>query len=134
MEASMQQAVPTILQVEDEENIRKLLTVNLVQRGYNVVEAFTGEQGLEEIRNQTPDLLILNIRLPDMSGLDILDQLKDDSLPPSNFPAIIITAFVIDTQSVLRQYPRVAKIFTKPFDVKEVIEFIQQILPVIKEG
>lgn len=125
----MGQTAPLILQVEDEENIRKLITVNLVQRSYQVVEAFTGQEGLDQLRDQTPDLLILNIRLPDMSGLDILDQMDGVSLPTSDFPVIIITAFVIDTDSILHQYPRVARIFTKPFDVKEVIRFIYQILP-----
>ena len=125
----MQHNAPLILQVEDEENIRKLITVNLVQRNYQVVEAFTGQDGLDQLRDQTPDLLILNIRLPDMSGLYILDQMDGKSLPLSDFPVIIISAFLIDTELILSQYPRVARIFTKPFDVKEVIGFIYQILP-----
>jgi DNA-binding response OmpR family regulator len=129
MEVRMQQNAPLILQVEDEDNIRKLITVNLVRRGYRVVEACDGQEGLQLLRNLTPDLLILNITLPDMSGLDILDRLNDNSLPPSDFPVIIITASPVDTGMILRQYTRVAKIFTKPFDIKEVIDFIHENTP-----
>jgi DNA-binding response OmpR family regulator len=129
----MQQNAPLILQVEDEENIRKLITVNLVKRGYRVKEAYNGQEGLDNLRAQTPDLLILNILLPDMSGLDILDELNGESPPPSGFPVIIITASPINTERILHNYPRVAKIFTKPFEVMEVIEFIYQILPKVAE-
>ncbi len=125
----MQQYAPLILQVEDEDNIRKLITVNMVQRGYRVLEACTGQQGLQLLREQIPDLLILNIKLPDMSGLDILDHLNNNSLPSSDFPVIIITAFPIDTEMILSQYTRVAKIFTKPFGIKEVIDFIHEKTP-----
>jgi DNA-binding response OmpR family regulator len=133
MEVHMQQYAPLILQVEDEDNIRKLITVNMVRRGYRVVEACTGLQGLQALRDETPDLLVLNIKLPDMSGLDILDHLNDNSLPASDFPVIIITAFPIDTEMILRQYTRVAKIFTKPFDIKEVIDFIHENTPQVEQ-
>jgi DNA-binding response OmpR family regulator len=129
MEIHMQQHAPLVLQIEDEENIRKLITVNLVQRGYRVVEAWNGQEGLQQLRAQTPDLLVLNLMLPDMSGLDVLDHLNDNSLPPSDFSVIIITATLVDTEEIIRRYPRVIKIFIKPFDVKEVVELIHQKLP-----
>jgi DNA-binding response OmpR family regulator len=125
----MKQNAPLILQVEDEENIRKLITVNLVQRGYRVIETYNGRQGLEELHRQTPDLLILNMGLPDMSGLDILDQLNGNLSPSSDFPVLIITASLVDTEAIMHRYPRVAHIFIKPFDVKSVIEMIQNLLP-----
>jgi DNA-binding response OmpR family regulator len=125
----MQQNAPLIMQIEDEENIRKLMSVNLVQRGYRAVEAHNGEDGLEQIRAQTPDLLILNIRLPDMSGLDVLDHLDDNSPPYPDFPVIIITASLLDTEAITTHHPRVKKIFTKPFDIKDVVHFIQEEVP-----
>jgi two-component system, OmpR family, alkaline phosphatase synthesis response regulator PhoP len=125
----MQQRVPTILQVEDEENIRKLITVNLVERGYHVVETYDGQQGLDYLRDQKPDLLILNILLPDISGLDLLDQLDENSAQFSDLPVILITASEVDKNRIVNEHPRVIRIFTKPFDVKEVVDFIHQKIP-----
>jgi DNA-binding response OmpR family regulator len=125
----MQQNTPLIMQIEDEENIRKLISVNLVQRGYRAVEAYNGEDGLEQIRAQTPDLLILNIILPDMSGLDVLDHLDDNSPPSPYFPVIIITASLLDTETIITHHPRVKKVFTKPFDIKDIVHFIQEEIP-----
>jgi two-component system, OmpR family, alkaline phosphatase synthesis response regulator PhoP len=125
----MQRSVPMILHVEDEENIRKLITVNLIERGYQVVEAFNGQEALDNLRDQTPDLMILNIKLPDISGLDILEHLDDKNIPSSDVPVVLMTATDVDKDQIVSQHPRIVKIFTKPFDVKEVVDFIHEKLP-----
>ena len=125
----MQTAAPLILQVEDEENIRKLISVNLEKRGYRVLEAHNGQQGLDHLRDVQPDLLILNMKLPDISGMEILEHLNEKDVPTTEIPVILISAYEIDKNQIQNQHPRVVKIFTKPFDVKEVIEFIYEIVP-----
>jgi DNA-binding response OmpR family regulator len=114
--------------IEDEENIRKLVTVNLAKRGHEVVEAYNAEQGLKHLEHLRPELMILNIKLPDLSGLEILDHL--DQMPPPyvNFPVVLITGTMIDDAAILRKYPRVIKIFTKPFDINELIAFVHDTL------
>lgn len=114
--------------VEDEENIRKLVTVNLVKRGHQVVEAPNATEGLGQLKHLKPDLMILNIKLPDLSGLDILDHLDRKFQPSVHFPVILITATMIDNAAILTRYPRVIRIFTKPFDIDELIAFVHDLL------
>ena len=74
----------TILVVEDEPNVRKLVVVNLIQRGYRVVEAENGQGAWKQLNAQKPALMILDIKLPDMMGWEILDQYGDE-VPPGAF-------------------------------------------------
>jgi DNA-binding response OmpR family regulator len=114
--------------IEDEENIRKLVTVNLTRRGHEVVEASNAKEALTHLEHLKPDLMILNIKLPDLSGLEILDHL-DRKFPSSiNSPVILITGTMIDNAAILARYPRVIRIFTKPFDINELIAFVHATL------
>ncbi len=114
----------TILVVEDEPNVRKLVTVNLVQRGFRVLEAGDGQMAWEHLHTQKPELLILDIKLPDMTGWDILDQLGD-----RNFPVLVMTATPVDQNAVLNQYPCIAEILVKPFNINKLLSAIQRALP-----
>jgi DNA-binding response OmpR family regulator len=116
--------MPKILVVEDEPNVRKLVTVNLVQRGYQVLEAGDGQTAWEYLSNQNPALLILDIKLPDMTGWDILDQFGD-----RNFPVLVMTATPVDQSSILTQYPCVAEILVKPFNINKLLSAILRVLP-----
>ena len=114
--------------VEDEPNICKLVSVNLQKRGHEVLVAQTGQRALEHLQEHEPELMILNIKLPDISGLEILDRM-DDLLPPSKIPPVVlITASSIDENFVLPRYPRVVRVFTKPFDINELIAFVHTLL------
>src|SRR6187402_1156107 len=111
----------TILVVEDEPNVRKLVTVNLVQRGYRVLEAESGEKAWEYLDHQDPDLLILDIKLPDMSGWDVLDQLGS-----RNFPVLVMSATPMDQNIILKQYPCIREILVKPFNLDKMLSAIQR--------
>jgi len=115
----------TILVVEDEKNVRKLVTVNLVQRGYKVLEAENGQEAWKHLNQQKPALLILDIKLPDLSGWDILDELATRS---ENFPVMIMTAMPVDQNSVLNQYPNIVEILVKPFNTDKLIDAVQHAL------
>ena len=110
----------TILVVEDEPNVRKLVTVNLTQRGYRVLEAENGQKAWEHLNQQQPDLLILDIKLPDMSGWDILDQLGSRDLP-----VLVMSATPMDQNSILRQYPCIQEILVKPFNLDKLLFAVQ---------
>ena len=118
----------TILVVEDEKNIRKLVTVNLIQRGYTVLEAEIGQEALNYLNQQKPALLILDIKLPDISGWDILDQLA--ALPglSTNLPVLVMTATPVDQNTVLNQYPSIVEILVKPFNTDKLIAAVQRAL------
>jgi len=118
----------TILVVEDEKNVRKLVTVNLIQRGYTVLEAENGQKALNYLNQQKPALLILDIKLPDISGWDILDQLA--ALPglSTNLPVLVMTATPVDQNTVLNQYPSIVEILVKPFNTDKLIAAVQRAL------
>ena len=114
----------TILVVEDEPNVRKLVTVNLMQRGHRVLEAENGQEAWEQLNSQSPALMILDIKLPDMMGWEILDQFGD-----RDFPVLVMTATPVDQTAMLRQYPCVAEILVKPFNINKLLSAIQRVLP-----
>jgi len=118
----------TILVVEDEPNVRKLVAVNLIKRGHQVLEAENGQQALDHLHQQKPALVILDIKLPDLSGWDILDQLTRVPGLPADFPVLVITASPIDQKVVLKQYPCVVDILMKPFNTDRLITAAQRAL------
>src|SRR5215216_4405447 len=83
----------SLLIVEDEVNIRKFVSANLVARGFQVVEAGNAEEGLDQLRENPPDVLVLDIRLPGMSGWDLL-QVMGEEAALSRVPVIVMTASV----------------------------------------
>jgi two-component system, response regulator, stage 0 sporulation protein F len=117
-----------ILVVEDEPNIRKLVAVNLAQRGHRVLEAENGQQALEHLNHQKPALLVLDIRLPDLSGWDILDHIITVPTLSTGLLVLVITASPVDPNNVLHQYPCVAEVIAKPFDIDRLIRAIQRVL------
>jgi DNA-binding response OmpR family regulator len=120
--------MPTILVVEDEPNVRKLVVVNLLQRGYQVLEAENGQKALKYLNDQLPALLVLDIKLPDLSGWDILDQLAKTPHITSNLPVLVMTATPLDPTSVLNQYPSIVDILIKPFNANRLISAIKDAL------
>lgn len=113
----------TILVVEDEANVRKLVTVNLIQRGYQVLEAENGQKAWEHLEHQQPDLLILDIKLPDMSGWDILDRLGQRDLT-----VLLMSATPMDQQAVRIQYPCIGDILVKPFNIDKLLSAVQRLV------
>ena len=68
----------TVLIVEDEKNIVDILRFNLERKGYRVLEAYDGEEGLRKARTEKPDLILLDIMLPKMIGFDVCEALRKD--------------------------------------------------------
>ena len=79
----------TVLIVEDEKNIVDILRFNLQREGYQTLEAYDGEDGLEKARTQDPDLILLDVMLPKMNGFDVCRSLRTGG---SSVPVIILTA------------------------------------------
>ena len=80
-----------ILVVDDEEDILELVRYNLTREGYNVLCASTGEEGLNNAKAKLPDLIILDLMLPGIDGLDVARGLKNDN-NTKNIPIIMLTA------------------------------------------
>lgn len=107
---------PLILIIEDEPGIRRFLRVSLEQQGYRFVEAETGRQALVMIKSRPPDLIILDLGLPDMDGVEIIDFVRSWS----KLPIIILSARNRDLDKVEALDRGADDYLTKPFSVSEL--------------
>ena len=87
---------PTILVVEDEQDIRSLLTYNLEREGYHVLEAADGQSALDIARKRHPDLILLDLGLPDVDGIRLLRRIREWSRIP-----IIVVSTELDEVTAL---------------------------------
>ncbi len=119
-----------ILVVEDEANVRKLVTVNLISRGHTVFEAQDVQHALDRLQTQAFDLIVLDIKLPDLTGWDLLMRIAADSAIDYGGPVLVMTASVMDAQIDLDQYPLVAEVLVKPFSAAKLVAAVERSLQV----
>ena len=112
----------TILIVEDETNIVDILSFNLEREGYNTIEAYDGATGLQLAREQNPDLILLDLMLPQMNGFDVCRQLRADGCTT---PIIMLTAREEEADKVLGLELGADDYITKPFAVRELMARIK---------
>ncbi len=114
-----------ILVVEDDQTFRLFLTEALIKRGYQVDEATTAEDALQTIKQNSFDLIIMDVRLPKLSGIDAIEQIKQ-----IDFQAIIITMTAYDTKEVALEAVKQGAYdyFTKPFRLEEMEVVIKRAL------
>jgi len=114
-----------ILILEDEKLLRMTLRKRLEDEGYLVLEAATGEAALEAIREDEPDLLLLDYKLPDMTGIDVLRQVRELHLDTS---AILLTAFSSINSAVEAMKLGAHDYLNKPIDFDELLATIGKAL------
>jgi two-component system, OmpR family, alkaline phosphatase synthesis response regulator PhoP len=117
-----------ILLVEDEPSILNLVSMNLLARGYEVVTATNGGEAIEQLDEEKPELMILDIRMPDVSGWEVLEYMNEISSSSLVFPVVVMTASVMNPEFVISQYPCVAEVFIKPFDINSLMSSVQHVL------
>jgi two-component system KDP operon response regulator KdpE len=118
----------TVLVIDDEPNVRKLVTVNLISRGYTVLEAANAPQALDLLRTVTPDLMILDIKLPEMTGWDLLAQIAAEPNMAVKFPVLVMTASITEAQVDRDRYPNVVDVLIKPFSATRLMAAIGRAL------
>ncbi|HUI31049.1 MAG TPA: response regulator [Candidatus Acidoferrales bacterium] len=117
----------TVLIVEDQEEIAALLKFKLKNSGYEVVHAENGKLGLEAARNNRPDLILLDVMMPVMNGLDALKALKsDDNL--KSVPVIMLSAQASEPAVVEGFKLGADDYITKPFRANEFIARVEAVL------
>jgi DNA-binding response OmpR family regulator len=104
-----------ILIVDDEPDVARVLKVRLTQHHHEVVVASTGSQGLRLAASAQPDLIILDLMLPDMDGIDVCKRLRVDSRT-SRIPIIMLTAKSTDKDEIIGLEMGADDYMTKPFD------------------
>lgn len=110
-----------ILIVDDEPLNLKLFTLTLIRRGYRVLQASDGYHAFVLAHDGRPDLIIMDVQLPEISGLEVTRILKE-SIHTRNIPIVIATAFLIDKDE-LRESGCDGYV-TKPYAMKDFIELI----------
>ena len=120
--------MPTVLVVEDEANVRKLVVVNLASRGYTVLEARDAQQALEHLRQTRPDLMVLDIKMPDLTGWDLLAMMASDTVMNMSFPVLVMTASLMDAHAERDKYPNVVGVLIKPFSATHLVHAVERAL------
>jgi two-component system response regulator RegX3 len=113
-----------VLVVEDDEGIREMLKYNLVGAGFSVHEASDGATGLRTARTAQPDLILLDLMLPGMSGFDFCRALRRSS----RVPIIMLTAKDAEVDKIVGLELGADDYITKPFSVREVLARINAVL------
>ena len=115
--AAVSKPGPVIIVVEDEPDIRRFLRAALLSSGYRLVEATTGQEGLQAAETRQPDLVILDLGLPDMDGLEVIRQLRAWSI----VPIIVLSAKGQETVKVAALDAGADDYIAKPFGVSELL-------------
>ena len=121
-----------ILIVEDEKDIVKMLDYNLKKEGFKTLSAHNGEDGLDMARKENPDLILLDLMLPEMDGLDVCKAIKNEA-KTSHIPIIILTAKAQETDKIVGLELGADDYITKPFSPRELIARIKAVLRRMKE-
>ncbi len=114
----------TILVVDDEKNIVQLARLYLNKEGYQVESAYDGAEGLKKAKSIRPDLIILDIMMPEMDGLAVCKELRKTS----NVPIIILTARGDDVDRVVGLEIGADDYVTKPFNPRELVARVKAVL------
>ena len=116
-----------ILVVEDEESLLKLQSILLTIRGYTVEGAMDGQAALEAVETMNPDLILLDIMLPKIDGLEVCRQVKTN-VATRHIPIIMLTAKKSKEDLVMGEQAGADMYITKPYKLSMVIENIQRLL------
>ncbi len=118
-----------IVVVEDADALRHVIALNLRRRGHRVREATTAAEAIAELREEKPDLLLLDIFLPDRSGWDVLRELRQSGL---EVPTVVLSAVRV-TQSRLGEFHPLAYL-PKPFPLDALLRLVDGGTPAAEEG
>jgi two-component system, OmpR family, KDP operon response regulator KdpE len=117
----MTDPVPVVVAVEDDPQIRRFLRTGLESHGFDVHEAETGAAGIAEAANRRPDLVILDLGLPDMDGVEVVKKIREWSA----LPVIVLSARATETDKVAALDAGADDYLTKPFGLGELLARIR---------
>ena len=116
-----------ILVTDDEKDIVELISYNLAKEGFSIIKAYDGEAALKLVKLQKPDLLILDLMLPRMSGIDVCKAVRNNP-DTANLPIIMVTAKADETDKIIGLEIGADDYITKPFSIKELVARVRAIL------
>ncbi len=113
-----------ILVVDDEERMVRFIRLNLEHDGFVVSEAFNGKQALQRLRDATPDLILLDVMMPDLDGFEVLRMIRESN----NVPVIMLTAKGEEDDRVRGLELGADDYITKPFSPREMVSRVKAVL------
>ena len=116
-----------IVVIEDEDDILEVIAYNLKREGYEVVTSTSGEDGLDKIERTAPQLVILDLMLPEIDGIELCRKLKADPLTQA-IPVIMVTAKGEESDVVLGLGVGADDYITKPFSPREMVARVRAVL------
>ena len=117
----MSEPAPVVVAVEEDPQIRRFLRTGLESHGFQVHEAETGGQGIAEAANRRPDIVILDLGLPDMDGVQVVRRIREWSA----LPVIVLSARATETDKVAALDAGADDYLTKPFGLGELLARIR---------
>jgi two-component system cell cycle response regulator DivK len=118
----------TVLYVEDNEFNRKIVRQLLVSTSYRLVEAADGEQGVATAIDTKPDVILMDVQLPNLSGLDATRQLRQEPAT-AGIPIIIVTSFAMSGDDVKAKEAGASAYLAKPYSPRELLALIRKFAP-----
>jgi DNA-binding response OmpR family regulator len=127
-EAWMDSQAKRVVCIEDEPEMIDLVRLILGRKGFEVIGANGGVEGLEAVRREKPDLVLLDLMMPDMDGWEVYQQIKADE-ELRHIPVVVVTAKAQSIDKVLGLHiAKVDDYITKPFGPQELLESVSKIL------
>ncbi len=118
----------TILLIEDNEFNRKIVRKLLSRSSYRLVEAFDGEAGVASAIGELPDLILMDVQLPKMSGLDATRVLRAD-VRTAHIPIVVITSFALSGDRERAAEAGASGYLAKPYSPSELLALVRKFLP-----
>ena len=118
----------TILYVEDNEFNLKIVRQLLSRTSYRLIEAMDGETGVTTAHNEMPDLILMDVQLPKLSGLDATRQLRADAKTAA-IPIVVITSFALSGDAEKAKTAGASAYLAKPYSPRELLQMIRDLVP-----
>ncbi len=122
--------VPRILSVEDDVDLQQVYSYVLTKKGWDVTYAYDGKDGLEKAKALKPDLILLDMMLPGLNGIEVIKALKADEATRA-IPVVVMTAYPSEAhflQSAVRAMGAV-EYLAKPVHIDDLVAMIERLLP-----
>ncbi len=117
-----------LIYIEDEQDMIDLVELILKRKGYEVTGVIGGREGLEAVRRELPDLVLLDLMMPDMDGWEVYQQIRAD-VSTRDIPVIVITAKAQSIDKVLGLHiAKVDDYIIKPFSPQELVDSVESVL------
>ncbi|HEY7319667.1 MAG TPA: response regulator [Candidatus Binatia bacterium] len=118
----------TVLYVEDNEYNLKIVRQLLGRTSYRLIEATDGQTGVETARSEMPDLILMDIQLPKLSGLDATRMIRADPKTAA-IPIIVITSFALSGDDQKAKDAGASAYLAKPYSPRELLQMIRKLVP-----